>query len=270
MFARKKSLRLSIDVLELSVAIRVLVPLGCLPVALKAVFKVVQKLADRPRADLMAHGLQFSRQLRGALRRPAQRRFGVTPRHGIHQRFEVLQQLRNLFRERLTASPGTPNTLVARLGFRRHSRDLVEVTLPEPDPLTADPSGRRHDLPSAEAQSPRFRSSPQPRHTLVHHRAQEFEPQPDTRHLVAHAWATDTPARLFPSNSIISARALTDSGSRLRVANDPAGLDLWPTPEEAERARADKERKRADDVRKRAETAEAEVARLRRLLAERK
>ena len=56
---------------------------------------------------------------------------------------------------------------------------------------------------------------------------------------------------------------LTDNGSRLRLANDPAGLDLWPTPEEAERARA-------DAVRERAETAEAEVARLRRLLAERK
>ena len=77
---------------------------------------------------------------------------------------------------------------------------------------------------------------------------------------------------------------VTENGSRLRLANDPAGLDLWPTAEEAERARAneeracadeeraraDEERARADEERARAETAEAEVARLRRLLAERK
>ena len=83
---------------------------------------------------------------------------------------------------------------------------------------------------------------------------------------------------------------VTDNGSHLRLANDPAGLDLWQTAEEAERARADEERARADrervradeeraradeeraradEERARAETAEAELTRLRQLLEER-
>ena len=91
---------------------------------------------------------------------------------------------------------------------------------------------------------------------------------------------------------------VTDNGSRLRLANNLAGLDLWQTAEEAERARADEERAhadeervradeeraradeeraradqeqaRADQERARAESAAAEVTRLRRLLDEHK
>jgi hypothetical protein len=66
---------------------------------------------------------------------------------------------------------------------------------------------------------------------------------------------------------------VTDDGTRLRLANDPAGETLWPTAEEAalaqadaERARADDERARANDARARAQALEAELARLRLLL----
>jgi Uma2 family endonuclease len=51
-------------------------------------------------------------------------------------------------------------------------------------------------------------------------------------------------------------------GSRLRLAADAAGTQLWPTAAEAEAQRAEAEAQRA-------EAAEAEVARLRRLLDER-
>ncbi len=74
---------------------------------------------------------------------------------------------------------------------------------------------------------------------------------------------------------------VTDAGARLRLAEDAAGKRLWPTVEEEERAakereRAAKERERAAKERERAEkeaersrreAAEAEVARLRALLA---
>ncbi|MFO0604872.1 MAG: Uma2 family endonuclease [Polyangiales bacterium] len=81
---------------------------------------------------------------------------------------------------------------------------------------------------------------------------------------------------------------VTDGGTRLRLAEDAAGKRLWPTLEEEERAakereraakereraakereRAAKERERAakEEERSRREAAEAEVARLRALLA---
>lgn len=55
---------------------------------------------------------------------------------------------------------------------------------------------------------------------------------------------------------------VTDGGSRLRVAEDPAGATLWLTKAEAENQRAEVEKQRAD-------AAEAEVARLREELARR-
>ena len=45
---------------------------------------------------------------------------------------------------------------------------------------------------------------------------------------------------------------VTDDGTRLRLANDPAGETLWPTAEEAALAQADAERARADEERARA------------------
>ncbi len=53
---------------------------------------------------------------------------------------------------------------------------------------------------------------------------------------------------------------VTDAGARLRLAEDAAGKRLWPTVEEEERAEKEAERSRR-------EAAEAEVARLRALLA---
>lgn len=45
----------------------------------------------------------------------------------------------------------------------------------------------------------------------------------------------------------------TGGGRALRIARDPAGRVLWPTPAEAERSRAEAERSRAEDERNRAE-----------------
>jgi hypothetical protein len=55
---------------------------------------------------------------------------------------------------------------------------------------------------------------------------------------------------------------VTDSGMRLRLAEDALGKRLWPTAAEEERAGREEERAAR-------EAAEAEVARLRALLAER-
>ncbi len=57
-------------------------------------------------------------------------------------------------------------------------------------------------------------------------------------------------------------------GSRLRIASDRNGTRLWPTLAEAQAQRADEQAQRADEQAQRAEAAEAEVARLKALLAE--
>lgn len=55
---------------------------------------------------------------------------------------------------------------------------------------------------------------------------------------------------------------VTDAGTRVRVADDPAGERLWLTDAETERARADAERVRADAERARADELAARVAAL--------
>jgi Uma2 family endonuclease len=84
-------------------------------------------------------------------------------------------------------------------------------------------------------------------------------------------YAGDGPAY---SEALGAWAVVTDGGSRLRVADDPAGERRWPTAEEAERARADAEqeradaeRARADAERERADAAQTEVAALRATIA---
>jgi hypothetical protein len=62
---------------------------------------------------------------------------------------------------------------------------------------------------------------------------------------------------------------VTDGGTRLRIAEDPAGDRPWLTKAEAEARRADTEACRAETEARRADAAEAELARLREELARR-
>jgi Uma2 family endonuclease len=62
---------------------------------------------------------------------------------------------------------------------------------------------------------------------------------------------------------------VTDGGARLRLADDEAGAALWPTEAEVERAATGVERAAREVERARADAAEAEIARLRAMLAAR-
>ena len=72
-------------------------------------------------------------------------------------------------------------------------------------------------------------------------------------------YAGDGPAY---SEELAAWLVVTDEGARLRIADDEAGAQLWPTEAEVERAAKETERARAD-------AAEAELARLRAQLSER-
>ncbi len=96
------------DVAELRVAVRMVVALFGLPVALKAVIEVVQQLSDLHVADRMVMPGQFLRNRSRALTAPAQRRFRVAPRlvldHGVQRIQELRVGHRNRFATRSRAA----------------------------------------------------------------------------------------------------------------------------------------------------------------------
>jgi Uma2 family endonuclease len=68
----------------------------------------------------------------------------------------------------------------------------------------------------------------------------------------------------FPCEFLGAYLVTTDEGRCLRIANDPAGRDLWPTAAEAERNRAEAERNRAEAERAEKERLLARIAELER------
>ena len=78
--------------LELCIPIRVLASLTRLARALQAVAQLVQQLAHQLMGQLVALLPQLAGQLAHALARPAQRRLRVSPRHRLHQSFQILLQ----------------------------------------------------------------------------------------------------------------------------------------------------------------------------------
>lgn len=95
---------LTVDVLELGVAVDVVTTSVGLAVALPAVTQLTQQLGHRRRSNLMAHLAQRHRQLRQTLRYPQQRLHRVTQRHRREHVPQVVQQ------RRVLCGQGTPTT----------------------------------------------------------------------------------------------------------------------------------------------------------------
>ena len=99
------------------------------------------------------------------------------------------------------------------------------------------------------------------------YRLQVFRRSAGADGTVRRVYAGEGPVR---SEGLKAWLVTTDGGGRLRLADDPAGRRLWPTPAEAEAKRADsesqraeQEAKRAEHEAKRAESAERALAELR-------
>jgi hypothetical protein len=74
---------LPVQVLKLSVTVRMLGPLVRFPVGLQAIAQLMQQVGDDLMADLMLHPLQLFAQLAHALAGPSQRRLRVTAGGGF-------------------------------------------------------------------------------------------------------------------------------------------------------------------------------------------
>jgi hypothetical protein len=98
---------LAVDVLELSVAIRMRCTFPRLAIGLKAVARFLQKVGDRAVRHGMALMLKFLSQLAGALAGPTQRRLRVTSSRRIDQRIQGPLQPGVSLRQRLTPAAGS-------------------------------------------------------------------------------------------------------------------------------------------------------------------
>src|SRR5262249_43973399 len=97
-----------VDMLELSVPIRMVASFFRLPVALQAVSRRLEQPAHGASTDSMPLSCKFRGQLRGAFASPPQWRLRVAARDWIDQAFQGGLQLRIGFRSALSSRPRLP------------------------------------------------------------------------------------------------------------------------------------------------------------------
>src|SRR6266446_3036189 len=129
---------LRIEVFELPIAIGVLAALARLAQSLQAVAQLVQQLAHQLMRDLMSQVLQFLGQLAHALARPPQWRLRVSPRHRLHQSFQVLAQAGVLAHVALAPASNPSDPSLSR------SLPLPQFLHPVHDDLPRQPRRSRH------------------------------------------------------------------------------------------------------------------------------
>src|SRR5208282_1711409 len=83
---------LGVDVTELRIPVGMTVALRSLAVALQAVARLIEQVADQGAADLVTLRLQRLRQVAHALAGPPQRRFRITACRRLDQRLEIVAQ----------------------------------------------------------------------------------------------------------------------------------------------------------------------------------
>lgn len=145
-----------IDVLELRVPIRVVVPLFGLPVTLKAVLHQAEKLRHLFVADRVTLCGQFRGQDARALARPAQGRLRVATGKWLHQPFEGARQIRVVLNKsaapttRAANSSGRQWRLVKFLHslHDRHARQTTSTTDHRHATIAALPRFTRRHHPS--------------------------------------------------------------------------------------------------------------------------
>jgi len=98
---------LGVDVAELRIPVGMAVALRGLAVALQAVPRLIEQVADQGPAYLVTLRLERLGQTAHALAAPPQRRFGITPRRRLDRRLEIWEQ-RLVFRNCSLASGARP------------------------------------------------------------------------------------------------------------------------------------------------------------------
>ena len=104
------------DVLELGIAIRVVVPLFGLAVGLEAISQIAQQPADGLMAQVMPQVSQGVGQISRALAGPEQRGHGIAAGGRIDEPLEVAEQGPIGRRDRVAPAPGSANPRMIRRG----------------------------------------------------------------------------------------------------------------------------------------------------------
>lgn len=161
---------LSIDVLELRVAVRVRCVFPRLPTRLQTVPFGVQQSSHRAGTRGVVLTGQFLGQSPRTLARPTQGGFRIAARRRFHQRIQSRHQLRVAFRERAPTRPGTTSP-------RRFHLALVggqfEFAHPRNDRDARHTRGLSHRTHSAPTHFARFAGRPLPAHAFIHFRSQQ-------------------------------------------------------------------------------------------------
>ncbi len=149
----QRQLHLPVDVPELGVPVRMVVPFLGLPVALQAVIHLPQQLRHLFVADGVSLAGQFVRQRPGALAGPAQRRLRIAPRQRLDQGLQQRGQLGIMPDQRMPSAARTADAFRGQGGRIQFLNALHDGDPGQP----AGPADQRH---SAVAQSAWLRQRP--------------------------------------------------------------------------------------------------------------
>src|SRR5439155_260976 len=150
-----------VDVAELTIAIRMPRTLSRLAICLQAVSQIVQQLADKPITGVMVLSRQLTSQQPRTLAGPSQRRLGVPPTHGIHQRLQRRSHPRIDDRRTLASAPSAADTPRVRTAPR------LRLLNPSGDRAPRDTSRVGHQGRAPITERPRFGSRPKAARPLV-------------------------------------------------------------------------------------------------------
>jgi len=164
---------LSVDVLKLSIAVRMLIAFPRLAVGLQAVARFVQQPRHRAITDAMTPTTQLVRQLTSTLTGPTQRRFRIAARQRFHQRFQGGHQRRIRCYQLFSSATRLPQPFRGRL-FRMLS-SILQLAQPQLNGVTGESRGVRHSGHASIAKLPRFGRGPLATRPLIQYKFQRLE-----------------------------------------------------------------------------------------------
>jgi len=173
-------LRLTTNMLELGVAIRMACSFQSLAIGLKAIAQGVEELCHHSMTRLVSHSLQFRSQMPNTLGGPPQGGLRIAALCRTDEFLQILLQ-RRVDIYRLLASSSRPSDST---GMRSCWR--LKLFNAATDRFTGNPGGARHDGDSPEPKNLGLRSGRQTTSPLVERGSEKFEPPPN-RVFIAHS-----------------------------------------------------------------------------------
>src|ERR1017187_872918 len=167
-----------INVLELSIAVRVGVSFLGLPVGLQAVIQLMQQLRNHWIAHPMPHPVEILGQFADAVAGPAQAGLRVAARGGLHQFLQIRHQSRILVLGLLPPASRTADP------SRRMRRGLRQLFQSKADHLARDTSGPGDFGDATRPTHLALYSGQQAARSLVQHRLQKPETLTDASRII--------------------------------------------------------------------------------------